>query len=154
MFERSTRQGIEGGLQLIAAEILSPTILSELNPVNNCMGTVGSCLFHSWNCRWDHSHGYDRSLVKDLDAEGILIHRHCRVINLCSIKLWSFPGGSVVKNLPAMQQMLVHSLGREDLLEKRMITHSSILAWRTSWTEDSCGLQYMGVTKSWTWLND
>ena len=44
--------------------------------------------------------------------------------------LWlGFSGGSVVKNLPAMQEMQVWSLGREDLLEKEMATHSSVLAW-------------------------
>ena len=43
---------------------------------------------------------------------------------------WSFPGGSVVKNLPAMQEMQVQSLGQEDPLEEGMATHSSILAWR------------------------
>ena len=38
-----------------------------------------------------------------------------------------FPGGSVVKNLPSMHETWVQSLGREDLLEKEMVTHSSIL---------------------------
>ena len=42
----------------------------------------------------------------------------------------NFSGGSVVKNLPAMQEMQVQSLGQEDPLEKCMATHSSILAWR------------------------
>ena len=42
----------------------------------------------------------------------------------------------VKKNLPAMQEMLVQSLGWEDLLEKRMATHSSILAWRIPGTEE------------------
>ena len=41
----------------------------------------------------------------------------------------------MVKNLPAMQEMLVQSLGWEDPLEKGMATHSSILAWRNPWTE-------------------
>ena len=41
-----------------------------------------------------------------------------------------FPGGSVVKNPPAMQETLVQSLGLEDSLEKEMATHFSILAWR------------------------
>ena len=41
-----------------------------------------------------------------------------------------FPGGSVVKNLPAMQETWVQSLDQEDPLEKGMATHSSILAWR------------------------
>ena len=57
-----------------------------------------------------------------------------------------FPGGSVVKNLPAMQETWVQSLGQEDPLEKRMATHSSILAWRSPETEShvACGLQSMG----------
>ena len=43
------------------------------------------------------------------------------------------------KNLPAMQETRVQSLGREDSLEKRMATHSSILAWRILWTEEPGG---------------
>ena len=49
-----------------------------------------------------------------------------------------------VKNLPAMQEIWVLSLGQEDLLEKGMATHSGILAWRISQTEESGGLQSMG----------
>ena len=51
-----------------------------------------------------------------------------------------FPGGSVVKNLPAMQETQetqVLSLGQEDPLEKEMATHSSILAWEIPWTEET-----------------
>ena len=47
----------------------------------------------------------------------------------------------MVKNLPAMQETWVQSLGQEDPLEKEMATHSSILAWRIPWTEESGGLQ-------------
>ena len=47
-----------------------------------------------------------------------------------------FPVGSVVKNLPAMQEMRVRSLGWEDPLERGMATHSSILAWKMLWRED------------------
>ena len=47
-----------------------------------------------------------------------------------------FPGGSAVKNLPAMQEMQVQSLGWEDPLEKEMATHSSILAWEIPWMEE------------------
>ena len=46
-----------------------------------------------------------------------------------------FPGSSAVKNLPAMQETQVQSLGRVYLLEEGMATHSSILAWRIPWTE-------------------
>ena len=49
-----------------------------------------------------------------------------------------------VKNLPAVQETQVWSLGWEDPLEKEMATHSSILAWKISWTEESGGLQSMG----------
>ena len=57
------------------------------------------------------------------------------------------PGGSVVKDLHAMQEsqeMQVRSLGQEDPLEKEMATNSSILAWRLPWTEEPGGLQSMG----------
>ena len=55
-----------------------------------------------------------------------------------------FPDGSVVKNLPAMQEMWVQSLGQEDPLEKEMAAHSSILAWEIPWPEEPDGLQSMG----------
>ena len=49
-----------------------------------------------------------------------------------------------VKNLPAMHETEVHSLGWEDPLEEGMATHSSILAWRIPWKEDLGGLQSIG----------
>ena len=66
------------------------------------------------------------------------------------LQLWEgnmfkgFPGGSVVKNLPAMQEMLLWSLSWEDLLEKHTATHSSILAQRIPWTEAPGRLQSIG----------
>ena len=56
-----------------------------------------------------------------------------------------FPSSSVVKNLPAMQETRVRSLGWKDPLEKEMATHSSILAWRIPWTEEPDRLQSMGL---------
>ena len=58
-----------------------------------------------------------------------------------------FPGGSAVKNLPAMQELQetqVLSMGQEDPLEKCMATHSSILAWRISWAEEPSRRQSIG----------
>ena len=49
-----------------------------------------------------------------------------------------------VKNLPAMQETQVPSLGREDLVQKEIATHSSILAWEIPWTGETAGLQSMG----------
>ena len=56
----------------------------------------------------------------------------------------------MVKNLPAIQktqETRVRSLGGEDLLEKGMATHSSVLAWRIPWTEEPCRLQSMGLQR-------
>ena len=52
-----------------------------------------------------------------------------------------------VKNLPAMQETWVLSLGQEDPLEKGMTTHSSILVQRIPWTEEPDGLQSMGLQR-------
>ena len=53
-----------------------------------------------------------------------------------------------LKHLPAMEETWVQSLGWENLLEKEMATHSSILAWKIPWTEEPGGLQSMGSQKS------
>ena len=58
-----------------------------------------------------------------------------------------FPGGSVIKNLLAMQETQVQSLGQKDPLEKKRATHSSILAWRIPWMEEPGGLQSMGLQR-------
>ena len=70
---------------------------------------------------------------------------------LSIVRDWSggigdLPGSSDGKknNLPAMWETRVQSLSQEDLLEKEMATHSSILAWRIPWTEEPGGLQSMG----------
>ena len=60
----------------------------------------------------------------------------------------------MVRNSPTMQETRVQSLSQEDPLEKGMATHSTILAWRISWTEDPGGLQVWGVAKSQTWLSN
>jgi len=52
-----------------------------------------------------------------------------------------------VKNLPAMQETQVPSMSQQDPLEKGMVTHSSILAWRIPWTEEPDGLQSMGLRR-------
>ena len=70
-------------------------------------------------------------------------------IKICfCLSSWGFPGGSVVKNPPAIQETRVPSLGWEDPLEKEMATHSSVLAWRIPWMEEPGGLQSMGSQKN------
>ena len=67
------------------------------------------------------------------------------VIEVKPLHQWDFPGGSGIKNPPAKQEMWVQSLGWEDPLEKKMATHSSILAWEIPWTEEAGWLQSMGA---------
>ena len=57
---------------------------------------------------------------------------------------WASLVAQMVKNLPAMQETWVPSLGWEDPLEKEMATHHSVLAWEISWTEEPDVLQSMG----------
>ena len=59
-----------------------------------------------------------------------------------------FPGGSEIKNPPAVQETRIRSPGREDPLEEEMAAHSSVLAWRIPWTEEPGGLQSMGTQES------
>ena len=56
---------------------------------------------------------------------------------------WGFPGGSVVKNPSAKQEMWVQSLRQKDPLEEEMATPHAILVWRIPWTEKPGGLQSM-----------
>ena len=66
--------------------------------------------------------------------------------------LWPSLVAQTVKNLPAIQETQVQSLGREDALEEA--THASILAWRIPWTEEPGRLQSIGLQKSQTRLCD
>ena len=71
------------------------------------------------------------------------------IIFLFFMCLPNYEGASLVaqlvKSLPAVQETWVWFLGQEDLLEKEMATHSSIIAWRIPWTEEPCGLQSTGL---------
>ena len=79
------------------------------------------------------------------------IHSHLG----CYKILRGFPGGSVIKDLPANagdEGDVGSVLGQEDSLEEEMATHSSIPAWRIPWTEEPGGLQSRG-SESWTQLS-
>ena len=65
-----------------------------------------------------------------------------------------FPGGSVVKNLPAVQETWVQSLGWDDPQENEITTDSSTVAGKIPWTEEAGKLQSMGSQKSQTQLSD
>ena len=60
---------------------------------------------------------------------------------------WVSLVAQMIKNLPVMQETWVRSLGQDVPLEKEIVTHSSILAWRTPWTEELGKLQSMGLQR-------
>ena len=74
--------------------------------------------------------------------------RVCFSFQLCTNDYTDFPIAQMVKNLSAVQETQVRSLGREDPLEKEMETHSSILAWRITLMEEPGRLQSMGSQES------
>ena len=75
----------------------------------------------------------------------LFLSDHSASIELTSLPFkWASPVAQIVKDLPAIQETWVRSLGQEDPLEKGMATHSSILAWKIPWTEEPGGLEFMG----------
>ena len=82
---------------------------------------------------------------------GERVFSHCekwKQIGTTSMKAGAFLVAQMVKNLPAMQETWVRSLGWKDTLEKGMATPSCILAWRIPGTEEPGGLQSMGLQRS------
>ena len=67
---------------------------------------------------------------------------------------WASLVAESVNNQPKVQETWVQSLGWEGPLEEKMVTYSSILAWRIPWTEEPGRLQFIGLQKSQTRLND
>ena len=69
--------------------------------------------------------------------------------------IWASLIAQLVKNLPVMQETWVRSLSREDPLEKRMATHSSILAWRIPWIGEPGGIQSVGLQRvGYDWVTN
>ena len=82
-------------------------------------------------------HGVSKSRTR-------LSNFHSFIHSLRQREIWGTLVAQTVKNLPEMQETWVQSLGWDDPLEKEMATLSSILAWKTPWTEEPGGLQSMG----------
>ena len=79
---------------------------------------------------------------------------HICILLTCNWHVGTSWVAQMIKNLPTMQETRVLSLGWKDPLEKGMITHSSILAWRISMDRGAWQATVHGVTKNWTWLSD
>ena len=127
---------LSGFLLYIVPQLLDPFICRWTSRLLLCLGYCKLC----WNERW--------SICIFLNY-GWFSQSICPIVGLlCHMVVWGFPGGSDVKNLPAVQETWVWSLDWEDPVEKGMATHSSITAWRIPWTEEAGGLQSMGC-KEW-----
>ena len=85
---------------------------------------------------------YYRFLSSDSAGVWILLPSPSHCILDYTLKI--HPGGSAIKNPPAMQETRVRFIGQEDRLEKGMATHSSVLVWRIRWAEEPGGLQTTG----------
>ena len=118
------------------------------------MATQYSCLENSmgrgyW---WATVHGLTQlDMTEELSTHAFIF---TTVFYACVYVNEGFLDGSVVKNLPAKQEMRVWFLGQEDSLEEKMATHSSILAWKIAWTEEPGRLQSMGCHMSQTQLSE
>ena len=113
-------------------------------------------------CQWTHKNccqdGWENPTKPHIKFPQLLLsyrRRQC-MIHLLQLKnQWALLVAQIVKNLPAVWEIRVWSLGWEDPLQKGMATHSSILAWRIPWTEELGELQFMGSQRlGHDWAND
>ena len=127
----------------------------QINDSNNNNNIIPLYLYNTFKLSNFHIYWLPISQVcwEDLMKHVLnLIKRACYILKLINkyVSFCSFGaslGAQMVKNLPTMQETWVWSLGQEDLLEKRMATHSSILAWRILWREEPGWLQSMGLQR-------
>ena len=101
-----------------------------------------------------HSLGWENPLEKGVATHSSILAWRIPCTEEPESYDWTSLVAQMVKNLPAMGETWVRSLGWEDLLEKGKATHSSILVWRILWTEEPGRLQFHGVAKSQTQLSD
>ena len=118
-------------------------------PRTYSQGWRGSCCFYRLaDLVVEHHIEESGCWSLDLNWNPIFIIGHVTFLKFLNISKnllpWGFPVAQMVKNLPAMQETQVQSLGREDSLAKGMATHDSILAWRIPRTEEPGGLQFIG----------
>ena len=93
------------------------------------------------------------NLESILKSRDVTLPTKVHLVKVMVFPWWTSLVAQTVKHPPTMQETQVQSLGWEDLLEKEMATHSSILAWKIPWTEKPGSLQSMG-SERWTRLSN
>ena len=160
-----------GGLQSMGlqesdtTEWLSLLLLQRLY-ANTMLFDVRNCYWtqvHVPEAQWGQANWSIRVWSRERFTAGLSKVNRCWEIYVIKHTSWwkiatshkhSFSVDSVVKNLPAVQEMQVQSLDQEEPLKREVVTHSSILAREIPWTEEPCGLQSMGSQKSITHLSN
>ena len=121
----------------LVAQWLRPSAFTAMDP-DSIPGQGTKIPQAAW-CSQMYIYIYDIRLEKTLNSKRYMSSIFTAALFTTYIYIYiGFPSGSVVKNLPAVQEMGVHSLGWEDPwpLEEGMATHSSILAWRIPWRSE------------------
>ena len=125
--------------------------LGQEDPLEKGMATHPSIL--AWRIWWTEEPGRLQSI--GLQRAGHDWETNTFTFQIKFLKSMTFLVAQTVKNLPAMHEIWVWFLGQEDPLEKRIATHSSILAWRISWTKEPCRPQSMGSQRvGHDWVNN
>ena len=140
--------GIEKWKWLSHVRLFSTSWNSRWNSLGQNTG-VGSCfllqgIFPTQGSNPDLLHCRQILYQQSQQGSPALFHSFYRLVIFYCVYIWASLVAQMVKNLPAVQEIWVPSLGREDPLEKEMATHSSIFAWIIPWTEEPGKLQSMG----------
>ena len=161
-----------GGLQSMGlqesdtTEWLSLLLLLQRLYANTMLFDVRNCHWtqvHVPKAQWDQANWNIRVRSRERFTAGLSKENRCWEIYVIKHTSWwkidtshkhSFSVDSVVKNLPAVQEMQVQSLHQEAPLERQVVTCSSVLAREIPWTEEPCGLQSMGSHMSMTHLSN
>ena len=120
---------------------------SAISSINNCQSSVHCALSGNFPLCWFSKILNQKCACVPMILKATLHRRHLQ-------RSQGLPGGSAVKNPPATQERQISSLGWENPLEKKMATHSNILAGEILWTEEPGGLQSMVSRKSRTQFSD
>ena len=136
-----------------------PTISSSAVPFSSCLqqilGLINTMGASSYIVGIQQSVLFYSNNFENVKKRIIEIKWYQSIYILNEGPIWhmlGFPGGSDLKNLPAVRGTQIWPLGGKDLLEKGMATHSSILAWENSMDRGAVATVH-GISKSWTWLS-